>query len=85
MQFVVEGQSIYAHKILCLRCPYFHNMLTGEYMESRASSINIEDVKYSTFVLLLEYLYTDEVTITVDTAMELFQVSTLLNMFWISI
>lgn len=30
-------------------------------------------MKYSTFVLLLEYLYSDEVTITVETAMELFQ------------
>lgn len=75
VQFVVEGRSVYAHKILCLRCPYFHNMLTGEYMEARATAIPIHDIKYSTFVLLMEYLYTDEVTITVDTAMELFQVA----------
>jgi hypothetical protein len=75
VQFVVEGQTIYAHKILCLRCPYFRNMLMGEYMESRAESIAIPDVKHSTFLLLLEYLYTDAVNITVETAMELFQVA----------
>jgi leucine-zipper-like transcriptional regulator 1 len=75
VQFVVEGQPVYAHKILCLRCPYFYNMLMGEYMESHSSAIVINDVKYMTFVLLLEYLYTDEVKISVDTAMELFQLA----------
>lgn len=50
-------------------------MLMGEYMESRAESIAIPDVKHSTFLLLLEYLYTDAVNITVETAMELFQVA----------
>eukprot|EP01039_Chlorochromonas_danica_P005894 gene5894-6490_t len=75
IRFIVEGQPVFAHKILCLRCPYFHNMLTGEYMESRASAVTIPDVKYATFVLLMEYLYTDEVNITMETAMELFQVA----------
>jgi hypothetical protein len=50
-------------------------MLTGEYMESKASSVVVEEVKYSTFVLLMEYLYTDDVQISVETAMELFQVA----------
>jgi hypothetical protein len=26
IQFIVEGIPIHAHKILCLRCPYFRNM-----------------------------------------------------------
>ncbi len=50
-------------------------MLTGEYMESRAEQIAIPDVKRTVFLLLLEYLYTDHVYITVDTAMDLFQVA----------
>ena len=62
-------------QILCLRCPYFHNMLTGEYMESKANTIVVEEVKYSTFLLLMEYLYTDYVEISIDIAMELFQVA----------
>jgi len=75
IKFIVEGRPVFAHKILCLRCPFLYNMLTGEYMESRASEIPINNVKYSTFLSLLEYLYTDEVTtvITTDTAMDLFQ------------
>lgn len=34
----------------------------------------INDVKYSTFLLLLQYIYCDQVDITIDTAMDLFQV-----------
>jgi leucine-zipper-like transcriptional regulator 1 len=33
--FIVEGRSVRAHRILCLRSPFFKNMLTGEYLESR--------------------------------------------------
>lgn len=34
----------------------------------------VHDVKYATFLLVLHYLYTDEVQIQVDNAMDLFQV-----------
>ena len=71
--FIVEGRRVYAHKLLCLRCPYFYNMLTGEYMESRASELTIEDVRYEIFILFLEFLYSDAVEVTLDVAMELFQ------------
>lgn len=40
----------------------------------RAREVVINDVKYSTFLLLLQYLYADEVDIAVDNAMDLFQV-----------
>jgi len=71
--FVVEGRRVYAHKLLCLRCPYFYNMLTGEYMESRASELVVEDVRHDIFLLFLEFLYSDRVDVTLDVAMELFQ------------
>ena len=69
--FIVESKPIKAHKILCLRCPYFRNMLTGEYMESRANEIVIEDVGYEVFLILLEYLYSDHVDVTIENAMEI--------------
>jgi len=75
VRFIVEGKIIYAHKILCLRCPYFRNLLTGEYMESRANEISIADVKHASFLQVLEYLYTDEVSITVECAMDLFEIA----------
>jgi adenine-specific DNA methylase len=40
----------------------------------RAREIVINDVKYSTFLLLLQYIYCDQVDIAVETAMDLFQV-----------
>ncbi|KAF0687591.1 Aste57867_20710 [Aphanomyces stellatus] len=70
--FVVEGLPIYAHKILCLRCSYFKAMLTSEMLESRAREVVISDVRRSIFLAFLEYLYTDQVTVDVETAMELF-------------
>lgn len=39
----------------------------------------MHDVKYATFLLVLHYLYTDEVQIQVDNAMDLFQVRTYAN------
>ena len=69
--FIVEGQRIYGHKVLCLRCPFFHNMLTGEYMESRASDLTIDDIRVPVFLQLVEFLYSDSCDITLDSAMEL--------------
>jgi hypothetical protein len=71
ISFIVEGQRICGHKILCLRCPYFHNMLTGEYMEARATELVIDDIRVPVFLQMLEFLYSDSVDITLDSAMEL--------------
>ena len=71
--FIVEGQPVYAHKILCMRCPYFHAMLSGTMVESRASEIELQDVRHKIFVVLLEYLYTDQCDVPLEIAMELFQ------------
>ena len=57
----VEGEPVYAHKVLCMRCTYFKAMLTGEMKESRARVITLPDVRKPIFLALLEYLYTDEV------------------------
>jgi hypothetical protein len=48
-------------------------MLTGEYMESRASEIEIQDVRHSVFLQFLEFVYSDHVEITFESAMDLFQ------------
>merc|ERR1719223_2697210 len=41
-------------------------------MEANQSVIHIEEVSHSIFLQVLEYLYTDEVKIPVEDAMELF-------------
>jgi hypothetical protein len=43
-------------------------------LQHRAREVVINDVKYGTFLLLMQYIYCDEVDINTDTAMDLFQV-----------
>ncbi|POM61638.1 hypothetical protein PHPALM_29321 [Phytophthora palmivora] len=57
--FLVEGAPIFGHKSLCVRCNYFKAMFTGEMLESTAREVEISDVSRSTFLSLLEYVYTD--------------------------
>jgi hypothetical protein len=71
--FIVEGIPVYAHKILCLRCKYFRAMLAGDMRESREREVVIPDVRHSIFLALLEYLYTDDLEVHLDAAMELFE------------
>lgn len=50
--FVVSGQTIYAHKMMLIRSPYFRAMFTGSMMESNQSEIHIEEVR-----ILMLYFY----------------------------
>lgn len=51
---------------------YFRAMLLSDMAESSAESISIEIVKHEIFLAVLEYLYTDEVNVPLESAMELF-------------
>lgn len=77
--FIVEGQMIYAHKLMLARCNYFRAMFNGSMMESKLSSIQLEDVSYNIFLSVLEYLYTDNLDIQVESAMELFAAADLFD------
>mmetsp|Transcript_31762 Transcript_31762/g.90585 ORF Transcript_31762/g.90585 Transcript_31762/m.90585 type:complete len:512 (-) Transcript_31762:53-1588(-) len=70
--FVVEGKPVHAHKLLCMRCSFFRAMFEGQMREARQTSIPIPGVSHRVFLALLEYLYTDEVDINLDIAMDLF-------------
>jgi len=60
VSFCVEGEKVCAHKlVLCTRCDVMAAMLTGGFMESGTSKIEIPDVSLENFLALLEYLYTD--------------------------
>jgi hypothetical protein len=74
--FLVEGQRVAAHKVLCLRCSYFRALLTGPMQEAssgRDTPIELPHLRHAIFVVLLEYLYTDAVDVPLELAMELFQ------------
>ena len=59
--FVVEGKEIHANRsILAVRSEYFEVMLYNGMRESvDNNSIHLEDVSYSAFRKVLDYLYTD--------------------------
>jgi len=69
---MVEGIPVRAHKLMLMRCPYFKAMLLGNMSESTQSVVHLEIVRHRIFLVVLEYLYTDEVDIPLDIAMELF-------------
>ena len=70
--FVVEGVSIRCHKVMLMRCPYFRAMLLSDMAESSQSVVHLTTVRHAIFTAVLEYLYTDNVVIPLDSAMELF-------------
>lgn len=75
--FMVEGQPVYAHKLMLVRCSYFQALFLGQMKESSLDTINLEQVRQPIFLSVLEYLYTDHVTIPLHDAMELFEAADL--------
>jgi hypothetical protein len=106
--FIVEGETVYAHKFMLVRSSYFRAMFLGEMKESTQDCIPLEHVSrfiicsrmflfyhltdtihfasfgvsassfqigLQVFLLLLEFLYTDQVHIPLEYAMEAFAAS----------
>jgi len=69
--FVLEGKHIHAHKLLVARCPYFRALFQEEVNYGQDKTIVIDDIPHNVFVALLEYLYTDDIEIQLDIAMDL--------------
>lgn len=60
-----------------MRCSYFRALFLGEMIESRQASIRIEQVPHPIFLSVLEYLYTDQLRISLNNAMDLFEAADL--------
>nr|XP_028591992.1 kelch-like protein 12 isoform X1 [Podarcis muralis] len=67
----VEGKSFPCHRMLLASVsPYFRDMFV--HSESHNAEIQLEDITASTLHCLLDYLYTEEVSLTAETAQDLF-------------
>jgi leucine-zipper-like transcriptional regulator 1 len=77
VNFIVEGTPVYAHKLMLMRCSYFRALFLGDMKESKLATIRIEQVSHAVFLQVLEYLYTDQLKVPFDSAMELFQAADL--------
>jgi hypothetical protein len=75
--FLVEGTPVYAHKLMLMRCSYFRAIFLGGMRESTMNVVPIEQVSHPIFLQVLEYLYTDQIDIPLESAMELFEAADL--------
>uniref|UniRef100_A0A0G4HCC5 BTB domain-containing protein n=1 Tax=Chromera velia CCMP2878 TaxID=1169474 RepID=A0A0G4HCC5_9ALVE len=72
VEFVVDGEVIRAHKMVCARCSYFRTLFLGGFAESTKKRVEIQLCSKEVFKSLLQYLYTDNLEIPLDQAMDVF-------------
>lgn len=75
--FMVEGTPVYAHKLMLMRSSYFRALFLGDMKEANMGTVDIHQVKHPIFLQVLEYLYTDQLRIPLESAMELFEAADL--------
>ncbi|KAK9403030.1 kelch-like 9 [Crotalus adamanteus] len=69
----VEGKSFPCHRMLLASVsPYFRDLFTSGSCESQNGEILLEDMTASTLHSLLDYLYTEELSLSAETAQDLF-------------
>ncbi|KAK8763837.1 hypothetical protein V5799_033558 [Amblyomma americanum] len=58
VQFRVEGRAFYAHKIILVNAsPRFKSMLASKSAEGTTPVVQINDIRYDIFQLVMQYLY----------------------------
>ncbi|XP_051120615.1 ARM REPEAT PROTEIN INTERACTING WITH ABF2 [Andrographis paniculata] len=70
--FLVEGKRFYAHRICLLASSdAFRAMFDGGYRERDAKDIEIPNIKWDVFELMMRYIYTGSVEVNLDIAQDL--------------
>ncbi|XP_057959324.1 ARM REPEAT PROTEIN INTERACTING WITH ABF2 isoform X1 [Malania oleifera] len=70
--FLVEGERFYAHRIgLLASSDAFRAMFDGGYREKDARDIEIPNIRWEVFELMMRFIYTGSVDVTLDIAQDL--------------
>ncbi|XP_054805964.1 ARM REPEAT PROTEIN INTERACTING WITH ABF2 isoform X1 [Prosopis cineraria] len=70
--FLVEGKRFYAHRICLLASSdAFRAMFDGGYREKDARDIEIPNIRWEVFELMMRFIYTGSVDVTLDIAQDL--------------
>ncbi|KAK4767277.1 hypothetical protein SAY87_023675 [Trapa incisa] len=70
--FLVEGRRFYAHRICLLASSdAFRAMFDGGYREKDARDIEIPNIRWEVFELMMRFIYTGSVTVTLNIAKDL--------------
>ncbi|KAL8548327.1 hypothetical protein ACS0TY_007596 [Phlomoides rotata] len=70
--FLVEGKQFYAHRICLLASSdAFRAMFDGGYREKDAKDIDIPNIRWEVFELMMRYIYTGSIEVNLDIAHDL--------------
>ncbi|KAK7336752.1 hypothetical protein VNO77_17298 [Canavalia gladiata] len=69
--FLVEGRSFYAHRACLLSSDIFRAMFDGSYREREAKHIEIPNIKWDVFELMMRFIYTGTVDVSLEIAEDL--------------
>lgn len=73
---MASGKPIRAHKaILKLRCEHFRNMFQSPWPENNQNVLQIDQFSYTAYKAFIKYLYTDEVRLSPEEALELLELA----------
>ena len=65
--FIVESKPVYAHRcILMARCEVLDRMVNSPMREGHENTIQIPNYPYGVFVAFMEYLYTNDIMVTLQ-------------------
>ncbi|XP_031263780.1 ARM REPEAT PROTEIN INTERACTING WITH ABF2-like [Pistacia vera] len=70
--FLVEGKRFYAHRICLLASSdAFRAMFDGGYREKLAKDVEIPNIRWDVFELMMRFIYTGSVDVNIDVAQDL--------------
>ncbi|XP_058742311.1 ARM REPEAT PROTEIN INTERACTING WITH ABF2-like [Vicia villosa] len=69
--FIVEGKRFHAHRACLLSSDIFRAMFDGGYKEKESKEIEIPNIKWNVFELMMRFIYTGTVAVDLDIALDL--------------